>query len=313
MNAHIKATIRIATRKSPLALWQARHVAQQLKALHPGMEVELVPLSTQGDKLVDVPLGKVGGKGLFVKELEHALLDGRADIATHSMKDVPVELPPGLHLPVILLREDPRDALVALGARTLQALPAGARVGTCSLRRKCQLRAQWPNLEIHDLRGNVDTRLRKLHAGELDAIVLAVAGLRRLGLAERIAEVLSIDTIVPAIGQGAIGIECRAGDEAVERLIAPLNDQATALCVNAERAMNRTLGGGCQGPIAGYAEVRGEQLHLRGLVGHLDGSSILRAEGTAAATQPAELGRTVAKALLERGAGALLAHTHDHD
>lgn len=299
--------LRIATRKSPLALWQARHVAQQIKALHTDLETELVPLRTEGDKIASVPLGKIGGKGLFVKELEYALLEGRADIAAHSMKDVPIQFPPGLHLPVILPRAEARDALVSVGARTLETLPHGAKVGTCSLRRQCQLRAYRPDLALLNLRGNVDTRLRKLDTGGPDAVILAAAGLHRLGLAERINDLLPVDIMIPAVGQGAIGIECRQNDEVVERLITPLNDGQTAICVRAERALNRVLGGSCQVPIAGYATIQEGRLHLCALVGRLDGSQMLREEGDSSMAQPEALGQAIANALLERGAAELLA------
>ncbi len=307
MSTDSKNCLRIATRTSPLALWQARHVARQIEVRHASIEIQLVPLRTEGDRVADVPLGKIGGKGLFVKELEHALLEGRADIAAHSMKDVPIQFPAGLHLPVILPRAEPRDALVAANARTLQALPDGAKVGTCSLRRKCQLRAHRPQLELLDLRGNVDTRLRKLDSGALDAVILAAAGLHRLGFAERIGELLPMDIMIPAIGQGAIGIECREHDEAIEALIAPLNDLQTAICVRAERAMNRILGGSCQVPIAGYASINESGLRLQGLVGRLDGSQLLREEGCASTAEPEKLGQNIANALLERGAAELLA------
>ena len=307
MNTHPKKRLRIATRKSPLALWQAQHVARQIATHNPGTEIELVPLRTEGDRITHVPLGKIGGKGLFVKELEYALLEGRADIAAHSIKDVPIQFPAGLHLPVILPRAEPRDAFVALGAGTLKALPERAKIGTCSLRRKCQLRAYRPDLELLDLRGNVDTRLRKLGTDGLDAIILAAAGLQRLGLDERIGELLPIDIMLPAIGQGAIGIECREHDAAIETLIAPLNHAPTATCVRAERAMNAVLGGSCQVPIAAYASIQKDRLHLRGLVGRLDGSQLLREEGYAPTTEPDKLGQQIAAALLERGAAELLA------
>ncbi|NIR29791.1 MAG: hydroxymethylbilane synthase [Gammaproteobacteria bacterium] len=299
--------IRIATRKSPLAVWQAEHVAQRVRASHPDLRVELVKLSTSGDKLLDAPLAKVGGKGLFVKELEQALTDGRADIAVHSMKDVTVELPEGLHLPVILARAEPRDAFVATKAPTLDALPRGARVGTSSLRRKCQLRSWRPDLTLLDLRGGVDTRLRKLDSGQFDALVLACAGLERLGLAGRIAQPLPPEVLLPAIGQGAMGIECREGDPAVEACIAPLNHAASAVCVRAERAMNRRLGGGCQVPIAGYAELNNAELRLRGLVATVDGTRVLHEHAsTRRIDEPDALGIAVAEALLARGAGDIL-------
>ena len=313
MNTASKRCLRIATRKSPLALWQAQHVGQRIETLHPDTRIELVPLRTQGDQIADVPLGKIGGKGLFVKELEQALLEGRADIAAHSMKDVPIQFPPGLHLPVILPRAEPRDALVTRNGLTLDALPRGAKVGTCSLRRQCQLRAHRPELELLDLRGNVGTRLRKLDTGTLDAIILAAAGLQRLGLTARIGQLLGLDIMLPAIGQGAIGIECRQDDEAIEPLIAPLNDAQTAACIQAERAMNRILGGSCQVPIAGYATIQEDRLHLRGLVGRLDGRDILREERHAPIAEAEQLGQDLAHALLSRGAAALLADIHTRD
>ncbi|GAB4350095.1 MAG: hydroxymethylbilane synthase [Gammaproteobacteria bacterium] len=299
-------TLRIATRKSPLALWQAEHVADRLRAAHPGLSVELVGMSTRGDKILDSPLAKVGGKGLFVKELEQGMLQGEADIAVHSMKDVPVEFPEGLHLPVILEREDPRDAFVSRRYETLDALPEGARVGTSSLRRQVQLRERRPDLEILNLRGNVNTRLAKLDAGEYDAIILACAGLIRLGFGDRIASCLETTVSLPAIGQGAIGIECRRDDLRINKLIAPLDDPATHCRVAAERAMNARLSGGCQVPIAGFAELEGERLSLRGLVGRPDGSLVLRAAAEGGREEAADLGRRVAEDLLAQGAGPIL-------
>ena len=304
------SSLRIATRKSPLALWQAEHVAARLMRAHHGLRVELLPMSTQGDKLLDAPLAKVGGKGLFVKELELALLDERADMAVHSMKDVPVELPPGLHLPVILARADPRDALVSARHAALRELPHGARVGTSSLRRKCQLLASRPDLELLDLRGSVQTRLDKLDAGELDAIILACAGLERLGIGARVREALEPDVMLPAIGQGALGIECRRGDADVERLITVLHDADTAACVNAERAMNARLGGGCQVPIAGHAVLEGETLWLRGLVASTDGRRVLRGEARRAGSAGETLGADIAEELLGQGAADILAEVY---
>jgi len=298
--------LRIATRRSPLALWQARWVAERLRALHPGLEVELVGMTTQGDRILDSPLAKVGGKGLFVKELEQGLLEGRADLAVHSMKDVPVELPEGLHLPVVCLREDPRDAFVSPRYADLAELPPGARVGTSSLRRQCQLRARRPDLRVLDLRGNVGTRLGKLDRGEYDAVILAAAGLRRLGLEGRIRRHLAVEESLPAIGQGAIGIECRRGDERVEALIAPLDHPETHCCVRAERAVNRRLHGGCQVPLAGHAVLRGGRLELAALVGYPDGSLVLRVRREGPANQPEALGEAVAEELLGRGAGRIL-------
>lgn len=299
--------LRIATRKSPLALWQAEHVAARLRALHPGLEVELLGMSTKGDRILDSPLAKVGGKGLFVKELELALLDGSADIAVHSMKDVPVEFPAGLALPVILAREDPRDAFVSNRYAHPDALPAGAVVGTSSLRRQCQLAARYPELVVASLRGNVNSRLGKLDAGEFDAIILAVAGLERLGLHARITCRLEPEVSLPAIGQGAIGIECRNDDARVHALIAGLDDPDTQLRLRAERALNTRLHGGCQVPIAGHALLEGGQLWLRGLVGEPDGSILVRGEMRGPAADAEQLGIALAEDLLARGARAILA------
>jgi len=298
--------IRIATRKSALALWQAEFIRTALRAVHPDLEVELVPMSTRGDQILDSPLAKVGGKGLFVKELEQALLDGRADIAVHSMKDVPVELPAGLALPAIVEREDPRDAFVSSVCGGLDDLPSGARVGTSSLRRQCQLRAMRPDLEILDLRGNVNTRLAKLDSGQYDAIVLACAGLKRLGFAERIRVEIAPEVILPAIGQGAIGIECRTDDARVNSMIRSLADSRTTLCVSAERAMNARLMGGCQVPIAGFAQLTGDQIVLRGLVATPDGRQVLRGQVQGPSRQALELGNSLADELLRRGADRIL-------
>jgi hydroxymethylbilane synthase len=298
--------LRIATRQSPLAMWQARHVAAALEASHAPLRCELLPMRTQGDRLLDAPLAKVGGKGLFVKELESALLDERADIAVHSMKDVPVVLPEGLHLPVIMARADARDALVSAASPSLAALPRGALVGTSSLRRQCQLRSLRPDLRLQSLRGGVDTRLGKLDAGEFDAILLACAGLDRLQRADRIRERIGVQTMIPAIGQGAMGIECRRGDAAVEAMIAVLHDNASGVCVRAERALNERLEGGCQVPIAGHAVLEGETLHLRALVASLDGTRVIRDEARAPRAQFHALGTRVADALLAQGAGAIL-------
>lgn len=300
-------TLRIATRKSPLALWQAEHVAARLRGAHPGLAVELVGMSTQGDRILDSPLAKVGGKGLFVKELEVALLDGRADIAVHSMKDVPVEFPDGLHLPVILEREDPRDAFVSNAYARFEDLPQGARVGTSSLRRQCQLAARRPDLVIDSLRGNVNSRLAKLDAGQFDAIILAAAGLKRLGFADRIRCELEPEVSLPAIGQGAIGIECRCDDARTAALIAVLDDAGTHLRLRAERALNTRLKGGCQVPIAGHAILDGDRLWLRGLVGEPDGSRTLRAERRGAASEAEALGVQLAEDLLALGADVILA------
>ena len=298
--------VRIATRQSPLALWQAEFVKAELERFHPGIAVELVKFTTQGDKILDAPLAKIGGKGLFVKELEQALLDGRADIAVHSMKDVPVEFPDGLGLTTICEREDPADAFVSNTYATLDALPKGAIVGTSSLRRRCQLLQVRPDLDIRDLRGNVGTRLGKLDAGQYDAVVLAAAGLIRLGLAARIRHKLEHTLSLPAAGQGAVGIECRLADAQVRALLAPLHHEPTALCVRAERALNAALQGGCQVPIAAFAVLTDNTLHLRGRVGDTDGSLLLRAEASASASQPEALGKQVADALQQQGAGEIL-------
>jgi hydroxymethylbilane synthase len=298
--------IRIATRRSPLALWQAEHVAERLRSLYPGLATELLPMVTRGDKLLDAPLAKLGGKGLFVKELEQSLWEGEADIAVHSMKDVPVELPPGLHIAAMLQREDPHDAFVATRHASLRGLPAGAVVGTSSLRRQCQLRARFPELRWLDLRGNVNTRLGKLNSGECDALILAAAGLKRLGMAALITEILESDVSLPAIGQGALGIECREDDERTHALLSGLHDEDTAVCLTAERAVNRRLHGGCQVPIAGFATVDGDRVSLRALVAAPDGAVILRAEAAAARVAANELGVAVADELLAQGAGEIL-------
>ena len=298
--------IRIATRKSALALWQAEYVKARLEASHPGLEVSLVPMVSRGDKLLDAPLAKIGGKGLFVKELETALLDHEADIAVHSMKDVPMEFPEGLGLYCICEREDPRDAFVSNRYDSLDALPAGSVVGTSSLRRQAQLLARRPDLQIQFLRGNVNTRLAKLDAGEYDAIILAAAGLIRLGFGERIRSSIGVDESLPAGGQGAVGIECRTADSEVHALLECLNHAPTATRVIAERALNKRLNGGCQVPIACYAVLEGEQLWLRGLVGQPDGSLLLRAEGRAPLAEAQALGVQVAEDLLAQGAERIL-------
>ena len=298
--------LRIATRKSPLAVWQAEHVKARLEALHPGLQVELVKMVTKGDKILDAPLAKVGGKGLFVKELETGMLQGDADIAVHSMKDVPVEFPDGLHLAVICEREDPRDAFVSNQIKNFQDLPHGARVGTSSLRRQAQIKALRPDIEIISLRGNVNTRLAKLDEGQYDAIILAAAGLIRLGFHDRIAEFIEPSISLPAIGQGAIGIECRTDDERVKQLIAPLNHEQTAIRVLAERAMNNRLEGGCQVPIGGYAEIDHGVILLRGLVGEPDGSLIIRGDISGHPEDAEELGTVLADDLLSRGADKIL-------
>ena len=305
-------SIRIATRKSPLALWQAEHVTARLKALHPGLTVEIIGMTTKGDQLLDSPLSKVGGKGLFVKELEQGMLAGEADIAVHSMKDVPVEFPEGLHLAVIMERENPYDAFVSNTYASLAELPEGACVGTSSLRRQCQLADRRPDLRIEPLRGNVNTRLAKLDAGEYDAIILAAAGLIRLGFESRIRDCIDPVDSLPAIGQGAIGIECRLDDERVHQLIAPLADRDTTDRVLAERAMNARLNGGCQVPIGGHAVLDGDQLILKGLVGTTDGTRILRAEASGPRAEAEAIGVRVADDLLGQGADAILSALLGH-
>ncbi|KGQ32543.1 hydroxymethylbilane synthase [Gallibacterium anatis] len=301
-----KDILRIATRQSPLALWQANYIKHKLQVLYPQLTVELVTMVTKGDVLLDTPLAKIGGKGLFVKELELALLEGRADIAVHSMKDVPMQFPQGLHLSVICEREDPRDAFVSNRYASLDELPQNAVVGTSSLRRQCQLKALRPDIELKTLRGNVGTRLRKLDEGEYDAIILASAGLIRLGEQQRIRSFIAPEVSLPAVGQGAVGVECRQDDEWVNQLLKPLLHQDTWDRVIAERAMNNRLQGGCQVPIAGYAILDGEQLFLRALVGAIDGSKVLRAEATAVRAQAEQLGVQVAEMLLAQGAQDLL-------
>lgn len=298
--------IRIATRKSALALWQAEYVKARLEQSHPGLVVTLVPMVSRGDKLLDSPLSKIGGKGLFVKELENALLDNEADIAVHSMKDVPMDFPEGLGLFCICEREDPRDAFVSNTFASLDALPAGSVVGTSSLRRQTQLLARRPDLQIRFLRGNVNTRLAKLDAGEYDAIILAAAGLIRLGFEDRITDSISIEDSLPAGGQGAVGIECRTADTDIHALLAPLHHHDTAVRVTAERALNKHLNGGCQVPIACYAVLEGEQLWLRGLVGEPDGGRLLTAQGRAPLADAERLGVEVAQALLHQGAEQIL-------
>lgn len=300
-----KTLLRIATRQSALALWQANHIKLQLLTLHPHLKIELIGITTSGDKTLDTPLNKMGGKGLFVKELENALLAGEADIAVHSMKDVPMELPAGLIIPVICEREDPRDAFISKNYPNLASLPSNSIVGTSSLRRSCQLQAVRPDLIIQPLRGNVDTRIRQLDEGKFDAIILAAAGLLRLGLKNRISE--CFDSFLPAAGQGALGIECRSGDSDIMKIIAPLNHFPTFYCVSAERAMTRRLGGSCQVPIAAYATINQDQLTLQGLVGHPDGSLLLQSQSQASVHEAEKLGEHVAEDLLMKGAREILA------
>lgn len=298
--------LRIATRKSALALWQAEYVKARLEQLHPGLTVSLVPMVSRGDQLLDSPLAKIGGKGLFVKELETAILNDEADLAVHSMKDVPMAFPEGLGLYVICEREDPRDAFVSNHFNHVDDLPQGSVVGTSSLRRQAQIMARRPDLTVRFLRGNVNTRLAKLDAGEYDAIILAAAGLMRLGFDQRIRYAMPPEESLPAGGQGAVGIECRSADTELHALLAPLNDEDSALRVRAERALNTHLNGGCQVPIACYAERENGQLWLRGMVGNPDGTLLLTAQATGADSAPEALGIQVAEDLLAQGAQAIL-------
>jgi hydroxymethylbilane synthase len=301
----------IASRESALAMWQAEHIRDRLRALYPQTDVSILGMTTQGDQILDVTLSKIGGKGLFVKELETALENGSADLAVHSLKDVPMHLPEGFVLACIGKREDPRDAFVSNHHAHLAALPAGSIVGTSSLRRESQLRAHFPHLKIEPLRGNVQTRLRKLDEGQYAAIILAAAGLKRLGLAERIRAFISSEDSLPAVGQGALGIEIRANRPELEVLLRPLHDAETAACVFAERAMSRALAGSCQVPLGGFAEVQGEKLRMRGFVASPDGGKMLRAEQTGSIAAPEALGEAVAEALLQQGAAEILAALND--
>ena len=291
-------------------MWQAEFVRDRLLELHPDIEVELVKMTTQGDKILDTPLAKVGGKGLFVKELEQGMLAGDADIAVHSMKDVPMAFPEGLHLPVICQREDPRDAFVSNTYESLADLPAGSKVGTSSLRRECLLRTNRPDLEVLPLRGNVNTRLAKLDDGQFDAIILASAGLKRLGFEDRIREAIAPEQSLPAVGQGAVGIETRIDDDEINALLAPLRCPRTWIVVSAERAMNRRLAGGCQVPIAGFALIDGNDVWLRGLVGMPDGSQMLTADARARVEDAEALGEAIAENLLAQGADKILAEVY---
>ena len=298
--------LRIATRRSPLALWQTEHVATQLRAAHPGLEVRLLPMSTRGDQVLDRSLASIGGKGLFLKELEEAMLRGEADIAVHSLKDVPMELEPGFAIGAVLQRADPFDAWVSTVSDGPSGLPQGAVVGTSSLRRQAQLRALRPDLELRDLRGNVNTRLARLDAGEYQAIVLASAGLQRLGLQSRIRSRLLPPQWLPAVAQGAIAVECRSDDDTVQASVAVLDHAPTRVCVEAERAMNRHLHGSCEVPVAGYCEIDGDILHLRGRVGDAGTGETIDAEASATVDEGEAVGRRVAQLLLDRGAGPLL-------
>jgi hydroxymethylbilane synthase len=304
--SEVAKPLRIATRQSRLALWQAEYVAARLREAHPGLTVTLVPMTTTGDRVLDRPLADVGGKGLFIKELELAIAEGRADIAVHSMKDVPSDLPPGMTLAAMLPRADPRDAFVSVRHAQFAALPHGARVGTSSLRRQCQLRHARPDLELVTLRGNVDTRLRKLEEGAYDAIILAAAGLLRLGLERRITHYFEPDASVPAVGQGVIGVECSADDVRSQGLCAALNDAQASTCCTAERAFAQRLQGSCQSPIAGYAQIRGQELQLRGVVGSPDGRQVYRGAESGATTEAAAIGLKLAERLLAAGADKLL-------
>jgi hydroxymethylbilane synthase len=301
-----KKSLIIATRESPLALWQANWVKEHLEMLHPELTVRLLGMTTKADRLLETPLYQVGGKGLFVKELEEALLDGRADIAVHSMKDVPMMLPDGLCLPVMCEREEPRDVFVSNQFASLEDISPHALIGTSSLRRQSQLRAWRSDLNITNLRGNVNTRLQKLDQGEFSAIILAAAGLKRLGLASRIRSYLSMEQSLPAVGQGVLGIECREDDEETHALIAPLNHELTHRCVAAERAMCTRLGGGCSVPIASYAQVIDDTLVLRGLVARVDGTLVLKVEKKALLADFEALGIRVAEELLQQGASEIL-------
>ena len=302
-----KSSIRIATRASRLALWQSEHVRARLLRLHPGLDIELLPITTRGDKILDMPLAKVGGKGLFIKELEEALMDGRADLAVHSMKDVPTELPDGLCISVILEREDPRDALIAPGHTSLDTLPEGAVVGTSSLRRKSQILAVRPDLNIRDLRGNVPTRVEKLKAGDYDAIILATAGLKRLGYEAQICHRFATEMLLPAIGQGAVGVECRIEDDSTAALVAALDDPDTHTCVAAERAMNARLEGGCEVPIAGHAGLIGDDIEINGLVASVDGREVIRRGARGERSKAVAIGHDLGQLLLESGAAQILA------
>lgn len=306
----VSPILRIATRESALAMWQANYVKDKLEQAHPNLTVKLVPMTTKGDQILDTPLAKIGGKALFVKELEVAMLEDRADIAVHSMKDVPVDFPDGLMLYTICEREDPRDAFVSNTVTDFESLPTGAVVGTSSLRRQCQIKALRPDIKIKDLRGNVNTRLRKLDEGEYDAIILASAGLIRLGMIERIKQYLPVEFILPANGQGAVGIECRVDDTQVQQWLSVLEHSETRFRVTAERAMNRALQGGCQVPIGAYAEVIDNELLLKGLVGSLDGDSIIEGEISGPCADAEKLGEILANELLEKGADKILTEVY---
>lgn len=303
--------IRIATRRSPLALWQANFVKQNLLLAHKNLTVELIPMMTQGDIILDSPLAKIGGKGLFVKQLEQAILTNQADIAVHSIKDIPAQFPEGLTLATICQRDDVRDAFISNRYSNLDELPKGAIVGTSSLRRQCQLRAKYPHLHIKDLRGNVGTRLAKLDNQEYDAIILASVGLKRLGLQDRIKQYIDTNLILPAVGQGAIGIETRANDKSLLEILSVLDDKNSRICIEAERAMNKALQGGCQVPIACYSQLNNDILLLQGLVGSIDGSKIIQATVEGSISEPEKIGQTLAEHLLEQGAKSILQELKD--
>ncbi len=298
--------LRIATRKSPLAMWQAEEVARRLKNFHADLEIELVPMTTKGDQILNSPLSKVGGKGLFVKELEVAMLEGRADIAVHSMKDVPMEFPEGLQLSAVLERDDPRDAFLSDKYQSLDDMPEGAILGTSSLRRQTIIKSSYPHLTIKMLRGNINTRIAKLEAGDYDAIILAASGLKRMGFDDRITSIIPPEKMLPAVGQGALGIEGRVDDPDVDKLLAPLRDTETTLRLTTERAMNNRLNGGCQIPVAGYSEITGDSIHLRACIGYPDGSQIFYAEQTASTDEAEALGIRVAEELIALGGDKVL-------
>jgi hydroxymethylbilane synthase len=307
-NLSLPDRIAVATRESPLALWQARHVADRMRALYPQLRIELLGMTTEGDRRLDGSLAQIGGKGLFVKELEQALDSGRADIAVHSMKDVPMQIPADMVIAAITARDDPRDALVSPRFASLPQMPAGSRIGTSSLRRESQLRARYPQLEVAPLRGNVHTRIRRLDEGRFDGVILAAAGLKRLGLQSRIASLLEPEDSLPAVGQGAIGVECRIDRRDLVGLLAALDDPPTRWCVEAERALSRALAGSCNVPLGGYASWEGRRVRLRAFVAAPDGSRLVREESYATDGEtPEELGRRVADVLTARGAGDILA------
>lgn len=305
MNAPKKLVI--ASRESALAMWQAEHIKARLQALYPETEVTILGMTTTGDQILDSPLARIGGKGLFVKELEQALADGRADLAVHSMKDVPMHLPPGFALAAIGEREDPRDAFVSNNYPNLESLPAGSIIGTSSLRRQSQLQARFPALKVESLRGNLQTRLRKLDEGQYAAIILAAAGLKRLGLEDRIREAIDPELSIPAVGQGALGIEINAERHDLLDILAPLNHAETAACVEAERGMSRALAGSCQVPLGAFAQQQGDTLHMTGFVASIDGKELLRESAQGRANQPEALGQALAAQLVARGADRILA------